>query len=70
MPKADLASLSPMVLVTGLVLPALISERVSRAPLNMLLLAVPLKLATSLLMWHMVHEARLAYEVRRLLWWR
>lgn len=38
MPKADIATISPILLVIGLVLPALSSEMVSKRPLDVFMI--------------------------------
>jgi MFS transporter, PAT family, solute carrier family 33 (acetyl-CoA transportor), member 1 len=62
MPKADIATISPLLLVIGLVLPALLSESVSKKPLDMFMLGLPLKLIASLLGWLAVQTAFRAYQ--------
>lgn len=52
MPKADIATISPLLLIVGLVLPAVVSERVSKKPIDMFInVGMPLKLVTSALTW-------------------
>eukprot|EP00606_Chrysophyceae_sp_TOSAG23-5_P001300 GSChrysophyteH2.ASY1.ANO1.618.1 assembled CDS len=61
MPKADWATFSPVTMVIGLVLPALIANWVSRDPLHALKLAIPLKLCTTALYWVIVNAVPAAY---------
>eukprot|EP01039_Chlorochromonas_danica_P010761 gene10764-11960_t len=49
--KSDLATISPMLLLTSLLFPALMSSQVARHPLRMFLLGLKLKMGTSLLLW-------------------
>lgn len=51
LPKADIATFSPLLLIVGLFLPALISSRVSANPLDIFMYGVPLKLLTTSLSW-------------------
>ena len=52
MPKADIATISPLLLIVGLFLPALVSEKVSKKPIDMFInVGMPLKLVTSALTW-------------------
>lgn len=62
MPKADIATISPILLVIGLVLPALISESVSKRPLDVFMIGIPLKLLTSVLGWFAVQTTHQAYQ--------
>ena len=62
MPKADIAMISPILLVIGLVLPAIVSESVSKRPLDVFMLGLPLKLLASLLGWLGVQTAYRAYQ--------
>ena len=62
MPKADIATISPLLLVIGLVLPALTSESVSKRPLDIFMIGVPLKLVTSVLGWLAVQTTHKAYQ--------
>jgi MFS transporter, PAT family, solute carrier family 33 (acetyl-CoA transportor), member 1 len=62
MPKADIATISPVLLVIGLVLPALISESVSKRPLDVFMVGIPLKLITSVLGWLAVQTTHQAYQ--------
>jgi PAT family acetyl-CoA transporter-like MFS transporter 1 len=50
-PKSDIATISPLLLVIGLVLPAIISSRASSKPLDVYLEGIPLKILTSGLVW-------------------
>jgi PAT family acetyl-CoA transporter-like MFS transporter 1 len=62
MPKSDLATISPLLLLTGLFLPALASNPVTMNPMGMMCKAIPLKLLSSLLMWAMVMQTEEAYK--------
>jgi PAT family acetyl-CoA transporter-like MFS transporter 1 len=62
MPKADIATISPILLIIGLVLPALTSERVSKKPLDVFMIGIPLKLATSVLGWFAVQTTYKVYQ--------
>lgn len=62
MPKADIATISPLLLMVGLVLPAFISKFVSTRPLDVFLIGVYLKLATSVLTWFVVQSAKPVYR--------
>lgn len=62
MPKADIATISPILLVVGLVLPALTSESVSKRPLDVFMVGIPLKLVTSVLGWYAVQTTHKAYQ--------
>ena len=62
MPKADIAMISPLLLVIGLVLPAVVSDAVSKRPLDIFMLGIPLKLVGSFLGWLAVQTAYRAYQ--------
>jgi len=62
MPKADIAMISPLLLVIGLVLPAVVSDAVSKRPLDIFMLGLPLKLVGSFLGWLAVQTAYRAYQ--------
>ena len=62
MPKADIATISPVLLVIGLFLPALASPIVTSRPLDVLMWGIPMKLATSALGWVVVQSTKAAYE--------
>lgn len=62
MPKADIATISPLLLIIGLVLPALTSESVSKRPLDVFMIGIPLKLVTSVLGWFAVQTTHKAYQ--------
>jgi MFS transporter, PAT family, solute carrier family 33 (acetyl-CoA transportor), member 1 len=51
MPKADIATFSPVILMVGLFLPAIVSKWVSHDPISAILYGIPLKLLTTTLMW-------------------
>lgn len=57
MPKADIATVSPVLLGVGLLLPAVLAPYVSRHPLDIFLVGIPLKIGTSLLSWYMFEFA-------------
>eukprot|EP01038_Epipyxis_sp_PR26KG_P012819 gene12819-17189_t len=61
MPKSDFAMISPLLLVIGLCLPALLGNIVSTRPMNVLLIAIPTKIASSLLIWLLVMNTKEAY---------
>jgi len=61
MPKADIATVSPVMLGVGLVLPAFLGPYVRKSPLDIFLLGIPLKMATSLLSWYMFQFASRSY---------
>ncbi len=56
MPKADIATFSPIILVMGLVLPAVVAEWVIRDPVKMIQKGIVLKLVTSSLGWLVVRR--------------
>lgn len=62
MPKADIATISPVLLVIGLFLPALASPIVTTRPLDVLMWGIPMKLATSALGWAVVQSTKAAYS--------
>ena len=62
MSKADIATISPLLLIIGLVLPAFTSNLVSKVPLNVFMVGVYLKLFTSACMWFVVGSAKQAYR--------
>jgi len=61
MPKADIATISPVLLVIGLVLPAIMAPIVTSRPLDVFMIGMPLKLLTSLLGWVVVQSTKSAY---------
>lgn len=60
--KADLATISPLLLLIGLVLPALVSGSVASNPMRVFRIGYPLKLFTSLLAWVSVNVCRQAFR--------
>mgnify|MGYP006090704585 CR=1 FL=1 len=54
MPKADIAMYSPIILVMGLALPALVAKWVAKDPIKMVQWGIFLKLITSSLGWIVV----------------
>ena len=50
MPKADIATLSPILLTVGLLLPAFMSKSLSDQPLDIFMIGIPLKLLASVLL--------------------
>ena len=62
MPKADIATISPLLLVVGLVLPFVLGSAVSSRPMDMFLLGIPLKLLTSSLFWLVAQSTPQAYS--------
>ena len=61
MPKSDIATISPVLLIISLILPAALGSRVSAQPMEMMLLSVPLKLAGNALMWFMLQYTAGSY---------
>jgi PAT family acetyl-CoA transporter-like MFS transporter 1 len=61
MPKADIATISPVLLVIGLFLPALVAPVVTTRPLEVFMWGMPMKLATSALGWVVVQSTKSAY---------
>ena len=51
MPKADIASISPLLLVISLILPAITGKYVAQQPMTVFIGGVCLKIVTSLLVW-------------------
>lgn len=62
MPKADIATISPVLLVVGLLLPALIAPIVTSRPLDVFMVGMPLKLFTSAMGWLVVQSTKAAYS--------
>ena len=63
MPKADIATISPILLVTSLVMPALIGVKISQAPMTVFSYGYSIKLVTSLGLWFMaVSQTKPAYD--------
>jgi PAT family acetyl-CoA transporter-like MFS transporter 1 len=58
MPKADLATISPLLLVIGLALPALLSQHVSSNPLRIFSIGYAMKLITTLLGYIMLQHCK------------
>ncbi len=61
MPKVDIATVSPLLLLVGLLLPALLSGVVSARPLDTLQIGIPLKIATSASLWVVLRCTKAAY---------
>lgn len=61
MPKADIATMSPVLLLVGLLVPAFTSHLVTARPFDSLLVAIPVKLITSACTWVMVMNTKDAY---------
>lgn len=61
MPKADIATISPVLLLIGLVLPAAVAPIVTSRPLDVFMIGMPLKLLTSAMGWFVVQSTKSAY---------
>ncbi len=61
MPKADIATFSPIILLVGLITPAVVAGWVSRDPLQAVLWTVPVKLCTTALTWLVIQAVPAAY---------
>jgi len=62
MPKADIATISPILLIIGLLLPAVTSSWLTTRPLDVFMIGIPLKLITSALGWVVVQTTTSAYQ--------
>ena len=63
LPKADVATISPLLLLIGLLLPAVLSRLVTSDPLYMFRIGYPLKLVTSLLGWFALGYCKEAFSI-------
>jgi len=61
MPKADIATFSPIILIVGLVLPAVVAKWVSHDPIQAVMWSIPAKLCTTGLYWLLIREVPVAY---------
>lgn len=61
MPKADIASISPLLMVIGLVLPAVIGGVTSSNPLDVLLLGAFMRTIGALFSWLVIQSTKAAY---------
>lgn len=61
MPKADIASISPLLMVIGLVLPAFIGGVTSSNPLDVFLLGAFMRIAGALFSWLVIQSTKAAY---------
>ena len=61
MPKADIATFSPILLVVGLVLPAIVAKWVSHDPIQAVMWSIPAKLCTTGLYWFLIRAVPAAY---------
>ena len=62
MPKADIATLSPILLTVGLLLPAFMSKSLSDHPMDIFMIGIPLKLLASVLGWLAIQTTHKAYQ--------
>jgi PAT family acetyl-CoA transporter-like MFS transporter 1 len=62
MPKADIATFSPVLLVVGLLLPALVGHYVTRDPVRIFIGSIALKLCTCILNWAVFQYAVVEYS--------
>jgi PAT family acetyl-CoA transporter-like MFS transporter 1 len=69
MPKVDIATISPILLVIGLLLPALISNIANSRPLDMFMVGITLKLLTTLLGWYVIQYTTEAYANKNSISW-
>ena len=63
LPKSDVATISPLLLLIGLLLPAVLSRHVSSDPLFMFRIGYPLKLLTSILGWFSLSYCKEAFAL-------
>jgi MFS transporter, PAT family, solute carrier family 33 (acetyl-CoA transportor), member 1 len=61
MPKSDIATFSPILLVVGLVLPAILANWVSHDPIQAVMWSIPAKLCTTGLFWLLIRAVPAAY---------
>lgn len=61
MPKADIATLSPVLLIASLALPAIVGKAISKRPMDLLLMGIPMKIVAGLLLWVAVASTKAAY---------
>ena len=62
MPKSDIATVSPILLVISLILPAAMGPLVSSAPLDIYLIGLYCKICTSILQWYIFQYASFVYR--------
>ena len=61
MPKADISTISPILIVVSLILPAISGNIVATKPLDIFMIGIPLKILTSLFYWLIIQYTRLVY---------
>lgn len=62
MPKTEIAIVSPVLMIIGLVLPAVVGHSVSSKPIDTLLTSASIKLFTSLLLWAVANIVPYVYD--------
>ena len=62
MPKADIATISPILVVVSLILPAVSGNLVATRPLDIFMTGIPLKLLTSLFYWLIIQQTKNVYS--------
>lgn len=66
MPKTDIASISPILMVIGLMLPVFLGHKVSARPIEILIPSIKFKLFTSVLLWLVTMNVKYAYHSNKL----
>ena len=62
MPKSDIATVSPILLIVSLILPAAMGPLVSSAPLDIYMIGLYCKLGTTILQWYIFQYASFVYR--------
>ena len=62
MPKADISTISPILVVVSLILPAVSGNIIATRPLDIFMLGIPLKLLTSLFYWFIIQQTKIVYS--------
>lgn len=63
MSKTDIASISPILMIIGLFLPAIVGHSVSSKPIDILIRSIQFKLVTSVCVWMVTVTVKYAYSM-------
>jgi len=61
MPKADISTISPILIIVSLILPAVSGNLVANKPLDIFMIGIPLKILTSIFYWAIIQQTKLVY---------
>lgn len=61
MPKADISTISPILIIVSLMLPAIAGNIVAKKPLDIFMIGIPLKIITSIFYWIIIEQTKIVY---------